>query len=209
MNPQAPPRATDPDTLKLQRAIYYQVVHDLHAMLPRPPDEPPEHYERRYRSAIAHVAALRPTNADEANIAAHYVAAGARATEYERLAEQNATYPDAMFRLERQAVSLMRESRGYRSLLLRVQAARHKREANEKTYEQDMWSEYCAHELMTEALDDVLTRPLAAGPTPAAAPAPGPPAIASPRRRSRQEDAGPRIAPPAPRPYYPARRDIG
>ena len=47
---------------------------------------------------------------------------------------------------------MMREARGARSLLLRVQAAREKREADPAAADRAAWTEHCAIGLMAEAL---------------------------------------------------------
>ena len=169
-----PGQQPDPAALRLQRDIYYELVRTLCAMLPGPPSDTPEEHARRYRVAIGHVAALAPANADEADIAAHYVAASAHASDCLHLAVYNANDPPAVVQLNAQSTSMMRQARGYRSLLLRVQAARHKRDADNEAREQDAWTEHCALGLMTQALDDL-------APMPIRAPAPPPAPVAAPR----------------------------
>ena len=191
----APPtQQPDPAALRLQRDIYYQLVHTLCAMLPGPPSDTPEEHARRYRVAIGHVAALAPANADEADIAAHYVAASAHASDCLRLAVYNASDPPVVVQLNAQSTSMMRQARGYRSLLLRVQAARHKREADNEAREQDAWTEHCALGMMTQALDDLAPMPMRAPAPPAApvaaprpSPAPAPVAARTPPQPVRDE----------------------
>ncbi|HEY1933207.1 MAG TPA: hypothetical protein VGG99_14430 [Acetobacteraceae bacterium] len=67
--------------MKLRRALYLQIVHDLTGMLPMPDHETLDEHIRRMRVAIAQTAALRPANPDEARIAARYVASGAHTDE--------------------------------------------------------------------------------------------------------------------------------
>jgi hypothetical protein len=47
---------------------------------------------------------------------------------------------------------MMRQARGFRSLLLRVQAARQKREANATTLDKAAWIEHCAIGLLAQGL---------------------------------------------------------
>ena len=176
MDHPAEPNQPDP-ALRFQREMYYQLVHTLCGMLPAPADHSRAEHARRYRVAIGQVAAVAPANADEADIAAHYVAAGAHASDCLVLAVYNENYPRAATKLKAQAASMMREARGYRSLLMRVQAARHKREAKDETREQDSWTQHCALGLMTQALQDLAPAPRVAPPPPPAPP-PAPPAAA-------------------------------
>jgi hypothetical protein len=175
MDQPPPPQQADP-ALQLQRDLHYQVAHTLRATLPPPLANTQEALDRRDRAAIALVASLCPANADEATIAAQYVAANAHAMDCMRLMRRNAGYPAAA-KLEAQARSMMREARGARSLLLRVQAARHKREKDTAAREQDAWAEQAVLGLMSDALGH-------AEPAPAATPRPRPaPAPVAARRR--------------------------
>jgi hypothetical protein len=142
----------EPDiTRLLPRHMYYQVIHTLRATL-APVSDTPEDLARRDNAAIAQVAALLPANADEANLAALYVAAGAYAMDCLRLARERA--PDHVWVLKcgAQAASTMRQARATRSLLLRVQAERQKREADNAAVDNDAWTEHCAIGLMAQAL---------------------------------------------------------
>ena len=151
MQHQPPDNTADPD-LQLPRDIYHQLVHSLFAMLPADPSGTQEDRSRQARVALAQVAALLPANADEADLAAHYVAASAHAADCLRQAARNATHFDCATKCRAQASAMMRQARGYRSLLLRVQAARQKREANDTTRERDAWTGQAVLGLMAEAL---------------------------------------------------------
>ena len=85
MDAQPPP--PDP-TLRLPGDTYYQIVHTLRGLLPPPVTDTPEDLARRDNAAIARIASLLPGNADEANIAACYVAADAYAMDLLRLARR-------------------------------------------------------------------------------------------------------------------------
>jgi hypothetical protein len=165
------PAPEQPDiTRRLPRHIYYQVIHTLRATL-APVSDTPEDLARRDNAAIAQVAALLPANADEANLAALYVAAGAYAMDCLRLARERA--PDHVWVLKcgAQAASTMRQARATRSLLLRVQAERQKRQADQAAVDTAARTEHCAIELMAEALGTEAVGTEAGGAQPAAMPA--------------------------------------
>jgi hypothetical protein len=73
-------------------------------------------------------------------------------------------------RCSAQSAAMMRTANGARSLLLRVQAARAKREASPEACDKAAWVEHCAAGLMLGALDEA--PPAALPPAPAAEPTP-------------------------------------
>jgi hypothetical protein len=154
-------------TLQLPRDMFYQLVHSLRAALPPPATNSPEDFVRRDNAAIATIASLLPANGDEANLAALYVAASAEALECQRLARAYPSDLAFVVKITARADSMMRQAKGFRSLLLRVQAVRQKRESNAASLDQAAWIEHCAIGLMAEALG---RRP----PAPMAEPAPAP-----------------------------------
>jgi len=158
-------------SLQLPKSMYYQLIHTLRAAL-APVSDTPEDLARRDHAAIAQVASLLPANADEVTLAAQYVAASARAIDLTRLANEYRT-TDHSFTLkcDAQAAGMIREARGARSLLLRVQATREKREADPAAADRAAWTEHCAIGLMAEALGHTQSTPNAA-PQPAADPEP-------------------------------------
>jgi hypothetical protein len=113
------------------------------------------------------VAALLPATADEANLAAIYVAAGTQAMQCLRLARQYHGDPNLILKYTAHSASMMRQARATMSLLLRVQAERRKREADNAATDRAAWTEYCAIGLMTQALGR-------AGPGASAEPPPSP-----------------------------------
>jgi hypothetical protein len=168
--------APQPDlTLQLPRDMYYQVIHTLRGAMPPPVTRSPEDLVRRDNAVIAQVACLLPANADEANIAALYVAASAQALDCLRLAREFPAGEALILKCSAQAASMMRESRAARSLLMRVQALRQKREADHTALDQAAWIEHCAINLMADALGRT-----ALGRTPPAPIAEPPPAMATP-----------------------------
>jgi len=115
-----------------------------------------------------------------------------------RLLQESAGTP-AWAKLDAQAHRAMREARGARSLLLRVQTARRRRAKDAVACVHDEWAEHIAVSLMTEALDPAPPAPAAAPPSPELAavaaplpPMPAPVAAPSPEQVS--------IAAPSPEP---------
>ena len=81
-----------------------------------------------------------PVNAEEARIAARVVTADAQARDCIRHARALFNDPIPAMKCHAQANHFMRTANAARSLLLRVQAARHKREAIQATRDQDAWT---------------------------------------------------------------------
>ena len=169
---------SDP-TYRITRDVYYELVRSLRSTLSLLPTGTPEDIARRDNAAIAQVAAMLPANADEANIAANCVGARLYAMDcFAQARELQATDPLWARKCAAQATSSMREANRGRTLLMRLQAAREKREADPKATDAAAWSEYCTIGLMTAALTDTPSRPDA--PSPAAAAEPPPPAAQPP-----------------------------
>jgi len=119
------PATSDPAD-RLPRAIYLQVVHTLRALLPAAAD--PDDTARDDHAAIAHIAVLRPADAEEANLAAQYVAACAQAVDCLRLARAWPNDAGLVLKCSAQSAGMMRQARGWRTALLRAQADRRKRD---------------------------------------------------------------------------------
>jgi hypothetical protein len=159
------PPAEPPDlTLQLPRDVYYQIIHTLRGALPPPATDSEENLVRRDNAAIALVASLLPANAEEVALAAQFVAANAQALECLRLAREHAADPSRVLQCTAQSACMMRQARGARSLLLRVQAARRKREADGPATDKAAWIEHCAVGLMADALGRGPPEPLAEPP---------------------------------------------
>jgi hypothetical protein len=184
-SPQPPDRA-----LQWQREMYYKIVHSLNLGLPPPVDGTPEALDRRVRDAIAHVSCLKPLNQDEADTAARVVAASAHAMDCLRLAVRHADDLKEAGKLRAQAASMMRQANGARSLLMRVQAERRKRDNDPSASEEDLWAQHIAQELMTEVFRDGPLAPAAAAPA-VSVPMPG----AEPLRVSATPGPAPVAAP--------------
>jgi hypothetical protein len=135
MDPRLEPGPPDL-TLDLSSDTCWQVIHTLRAALPLIGDTPgdagstpSQALARRDNAAIARVACLLPANADEAEIATQYIAAGAQAMDCMRLAREHHGEPAIIFRCTALAATMLRQARAMRSLLQRVQAERRKRAA--------------------------------------------------------------------------------
>jgi hypothetical protein len=173
-SPDAAPYAPDP-ALVLPSSIYYQVVHTLGGLLPPPVTDTPEALAHRDND-VAHVASLLPGNADEANLVDRVAAADAYAMDCLRLA------PMLFLKCTAQATCMMREARGARTLLMRIQAERRKRESDNATRDRAAWTEHCAIGLMMQALP---------GAAPVAMPGPPPPPPRNLRRPTNRSQTWP------------------
>jgi hypothetical protein len=131
-------------SLQLPRDMFYQVIHTCCGSLPAPVTNSPEDRVRRDNAAMARIACMLPANADEANIAAQCVAADAQALECLRLTREYASDEQLVLKFTAQSASMMRQSRAGRSLLMRVQALREKREADAGALDKANWVEHCA-----------------------------------------------------------------
>src|SRR5438105_3887030 len=111
---------------------YYHLIRTLCLTLPPPPGaEPgPKDFAGRNHAAVARVAALVPANAAEADLAALFVAASEQWKDCLRLAQQPETTPQMAAKCRAQALSMMREAKSALRLLLRLQEARQKRDAD-------------------------------------------------------------------------------
>jgi hypothetical protein len=197
---------------QLPRDMYYQLAHRLRAALPPPVTNSPDDFVRRDNAAIAEAASLLPANAEEASLAAQFVAASAQALDSLALVEQYRTIdPMRADKCNAQAANMMRQARGFRSLLLRVQAARQKREANATTLDKAAWIEHCAIGLLAQGLGRSPPPPIdepEPPPMPDPQPDEGPAATRPPSggRTIRDHLPSPRRADPSlPRPAAPVR----
>ena len=174
------PEPSDP-THRLTRDVYCELVRVLRSTLAPPVTDTPEELARRDNAVIAQAAAMLPANADEANLAAQCVAARLYAMDCIRQARSfEAADPSWARKCAAQATSTMRESRQARSLLMRLQAAREKREADAAATDRAAWSEHCTIGLMTAALTDAPPPDARAEPPPEPPPS-APPVDAAPR----------------------------
>jgi hypothetical protein len=148
-----PPHNTLDLTLQLPRDTYWLVVHTLHKSLPPPPSDHPEALARRHRAAIAEVASMLPGNAEEASLAAQYVATKAYAVHCLQAAREHPGDFMCLLKCTAQAARMTREERGLRTLLQRLQAERRKRETDPVATNSAAWVEHCAIGLMAREMD--------------------------------------------------------
>jgi len=159
-----------PDHLacQLPADAYYQLIHTLRLTLPPPLSDRADDLLRRDHAAIARIAALVPANAAEADVAAQFVAASEQWKDCLRLANVAETSappkvaseapakagatPEWAMKCRAQATSMMRQANSALRLLLRLQEARGKREADHAGCDRAAWAEHCAVSLMAEAL---------------------------------------------------------
>jgi hypothetical protein len=147
--PATEPQA-DPFQL-LPKAVYRTIVADLYTDIPSPHLTDPELIAERVHAAIAEIASMCPVNAEEARIAARVVTADTQARDCIRHAR--ALFSDTIpaMKCQAQASHLMRTANAARSLLLRVQVARRKRDSVQDTREQDAWTTHAAEGLLLAA----------------------------------------------------------
>ena len=149
-----PMHTTQDLSLQLPRDIYWLIVHTLHKLLPPAPTDDPDAAARRDRAAIAEVASMLPGNAEEATLAAQYVATKAFALHCLQAARDHPGDVACLVKCTAQAARMTHEERGLRTLLQRLQAERRKRETNPAATDSAAWVEHCAIGLMAQALPD-------------------------------------------------------
>ncbi len=140
-------------SIHLLTALYHQLVHTLIEVLPPPRGDTPVGLQARKLSAIGKIAALAPLNADEADLAAHCIAARAQADEMLRLARLNEHDSVLAARLSAEYRSTMRLWLAVYTRLKRVQAERRKRDANPETANEDAWARHIAERSMLAVLE--------------------------------------------------------
>jgi len=118
-----------PDLIhQLPRDLHYLVVHALRGALPPPVTDSREDPDRYSQDIIADVGSLHPANMAEAILASQCVAANIHALDCLRLARLHPADVAHVLKCTAQSASMMRQSRGALSHLLRLQAAREKRQ---------------------------------------------------------------------------------
>jgi hypothetical protein len=149
----APPASEHPADPRKQLpiAVYRSIVADLYNCIPPPTLADPELIAERVHAAIAEIACMCPVNAEEGQIAARVAIADAQSRECIRHARTLFNDPIPAMKCQAQANSHMRTANAARSLLLRVQAARHKREAVQATCDQDAWTIHATEGFLLEA----------------------------------------------------------
>jgi len=187
--------------LALPAQAYYQLIHSLTRGLPPPVADTPDALLARNQAAVDKVAAMMPTNADEADLAAQCVACRAQAEDVLRLIRLHDGDTRLVTKLDAQYIALVRTSTAVRRELRQVQAVRYKREANGASLKADESTQYIATRLMQQALE---ASPVVA--TPGAEPgaaaqralAPEPVPVGQPPAGALATAPPPAVAPPPP-----------
>jgi hypothetical protein len=174
----------------LPKALHRTVIADLYAYIPPPHLTDPELIAERVHAAIAEIASMCPVNAEEATAAARVVIADAQARECIRPARALPNDPAPAMKCHAQANHYMRTANAARSLLLRVQAVRRKREAVQAMCEQDAWTIRATEGLLLAADGHATAEP----PPPAPEPGPLPPAVTGDDDRFARYDAAEQYA---------------
>jgi hypothetical protein len=177
-------------------SVFRYVVHCLYKDVLPPNITDPSETRLIIDAGIAAVASMIPANADEANIAVRVVTADANASACIGYAHQLAAAYEfvAAGKCRAQANHFHRTANAARALLLRVQAARRKREADRTTCDQDAWQEHCVAGLMVAATNGAATpEPPSPPPVVTSGPAPRPrpgddPATPPPTRTVADDD---------------------
>ncbi len=138
---------------------YYHLVRALRLTLPPPPSNAPDALARRDRAAIAQIAALQPASTAEAELAGQFVAASEQWKDCLRLAQNPETPPDLAMKCRAQAASMMRQANSAMRVLLRLQAARWKTEANPETCNRADRAERFTALMLAEALAEPAVPP--------------------------------------------------
>ena len=168
---------------RLPAEAYYHLVRTLRVTLPPPLTDTGEALLQRDHAAVARIAALAPGNSAEADFAAQYVAASEQWKDCLRLVQAPGTTPEWAAKYRAQAASMMREANGAMRMLLQMQAARRKLEADNTFCDRAARTEHVATYAMAEALDTIRAEP---APAAASTPSPGPSASAAPSPSARR-----------------------
>ena len=202
MDPQPHPEPT----LHLPRDAYYQLIHILRTSLQAPVTDTPEDLARRDNAAIAQSlppgltrwsprccppTPQRPTSSPSMHATGHLdpvVAVNGQAMACLWLARDPVMPLALVLKCSAQPASIAcpgegrgpRQSQGALRMLLGLQAARPKIEANAATLDRAAWTEHCTAGLMAQALSGAPPAPADLPPPPPPPPAPAPEPDAEP-----------------------------
>ena len=147
------PADPQPDWAQLlPREAFREVIRVLRGCMPLPDADGPEAWGRQDRAAMAAVAALRPENAAEGQLAAQFVLAEAWAADCLRLAGERRRETGIALKCKAQALSFMREAKSAWRLLLKAQAERRALEKDAEALGRAEWAEHAALGMMAEGL---------------------------------------------------------
>ncbi len=132
---------------------YFFLVEEFRRELPEPPKDTPEMRRKRLKAAIGTVARLCPVTLAEAKLAARFVSADQHASECLRQIKQLSRAPEKHAQLRAQSNSMARQANSAMRSLLKLQAAREKRDADAKRADAAVWAEHRAAKGMEAALE--------------------------------------------------------
>lgn len=141
----------DPPLPRFDRDHYHR-IHSLTRGLPPPLDDTPEALLARNDAAIAQMADMLPTNANEVALAAQCVAARAQADDVMLALRGHPRDSATAIKLNSQYIAMVRASLGAHGHLKRAQAVRHKRETDDAALNADMWTQHINTNSMQRAL---------------------------------------------------------
>jgi hypothetical protein len=153
---------------------YWHLIRFLRLTLPPPPDDSAEALLRRDHAAIARIAGLAPGSTAEADFAAQYVAASEQWKDCLRSVQEPGITREWAAKCRAQAASMMREANSAMRLLLQMQAARRKLEADATLCERADRTDHIVTHALAAALEQPAAepvRPAAPQPTSSAPPA--------------------------------------
>ena len=159
----------------LPREVFREVIRVLRGSMPVPGVDAAEEWGRQDRAAMTAVAALRPENAAEGQLAAQFVLAEAWAADCLRLAGERRRETAIAMKCKAQALSFMREAKSAWRLLMKAQAERKALEKDPEAWSRAEWAEHAALGMMREGLAEEEAMAEAIGAVGAVAPHPGPP----------------------------------
>src|SRR5579863_1673956 len=158
---------------RLSADLFRFAVFKLHNEVPPPNTKDPELIAQFVNAGIAQIASMVPANAEEIAIAVRILNADAQASDCIRHARELFSDSTPAMECHARANHYMRTANAARSLLLRVQAARRKREAVPAFCTNDDWT--------IHATEGLLAAAAAGGPIPEPPPPPPePPPPAAP-----------------------------
>ena len=160
----------------LSAAGYRIIVAKIHAEVVPPHITDPDLIADYVAAAIASIASMLPANMEEAETALRVVRADAQASDAIRHARAHFNDPTPAMKCQAQAALMMRTANAARSLLMRIQTGRRKRDANPTAAHQDAWTEHCAAGFLTAARDGTPAPKPPPPPPPPPEPDPAPPA---------------------------------
>ena len=165
---------------RLAADLFRFAVFKLHNEVPPPDTKDPELIAQFVNAGIAQIASMVPANAEEIGIAVRILSADAQASDCIRHARELFNDSTPAMECHARADHYMRTANAARSLLLRVQSARRKREAVPASSASDEWTIHATEGLLAAAAagDDPTARlDLTQPPPPPPLPANGDPQL--------------------------------